>query len=67
VDAGSVPTEQGWRVSHINLHDGSVEGLAHESLPLFSVQYHPEGAPGPQDNQYLFDRYIAMVLDYKKQ
>ena len=61
VDAASVPTTQGWRVSQINLHDGSVEGLAHETLPAFSVQYHPEGSPGPQDNQYLFDRFLTMV------
>jgi carbamoyl-phosphate synthase small subunit len=65
VDADSVPVSQGWHVSQLNLHDGSVEGLAHESLPVFSVQYHPEGAPGPQDNQYLFDRFIAMVQDSK--
>lgn len=63
VDAASVPTDQGWRVSQINLHDGSVEGLAHESLPAFSVQYHPEGSPGPQDNQYLFDRFLTMVQE----
>ncbi len=65
VDAASVPTGQGWLVSQINLHDGSVEGLAHESLPVFSVQYHPEGSPGPQDNQYLFDRFLAMVQTSK--
>jgi len=65
VDADSVPIKQGWRVSQINLHDGSVEGLAHESLPAFSVQYHPEGSPGPQDNQYLFDRFLAMVQERK--
>jgi carbamoyl-phosphate synthase small subunit len=66
VDAASVPTNKGWSVSQINLNDNSVEGLAHASLPAFSVQYHPEGAPGPQDNQYLFDRFLAMVKDYKE-
>ncbi|HEX2916504.1 MAG TPA: glutamine-hydrolyzing carbamoyl-phosphate synthase small subunit [Chloroflexia bacterium] len=66
VDADSVPTSAGWRVSQINLNDDSVEGLAHESLPAFSVQYHPEGSPGPQDNQYLFDRFLAMVQDKKQ-
>ncbi len=66
VDADSVPTEAGWRVSQLNLNDNSVEGLAHESLPAFSVQYHPEGAPGPQDNQYLFDRFLKMVQDSKQ-
>lgn len=61
VDAGSIPADSGFFVSHINLNDGSVEGLAHPSLPVFSVQYHPEGSPGPQDNQYLFDRFLEMV------
>ncbi len=65
VDAATVPTDTGWMVSQLNLNDGSVEGLAHESLPAFSVQYHPEGSPGPQDNQYLFDRFLAMVQAHK--
>jgi carbamoyl-phosphate synthase small subunit len=61
VDAASLPAEGGFRVSHVNLSDGSVEGLAHESLPIFSVQYHPEACPGPEDNRYLFDRFADMV------
>lgn len=61
VDPEHIPTEKGWRVGKINLNDGSVEGLEHESRPAFSVQYHPEGAPGPQDNQYLFDRLVSMI------
>ncbi|HET8908670.1 MAG TPA: glutamine-hydrolyzing carbamoyl-phosphate synthase small subunit [Ktedonobacterales bacterium] len=61
VDAATIPTESGLYVSHINLSDGSVEGMAHERLPVFSVQYHPEAAPGPEDNQQLFDRFAAMV------
>ncbi len=67
VDAASVPVDKGWRVSQINLNDGSVEGLEHESLPVFSIQYHPEGSPGPQDNQYLFDRFIERVKAYQDQ
>ncbi|HLZ22350.1 MAG TPA: hypothetical protein VKQ30_09525, partial [Ktedonobacterales bacterium] len=51
----------GFYVSHINLSDGSVEGLAHETLPVFSVQYHPEAAPGPEDNRALFDRFAALI------
>lgn len=62
VDAESLPAESGLYVSHTNLSDGSVEGLAHESLPVFSVQYHPEAAPGPEDNRELFDRVAQMVL-----
>jgi carbamoyl-phosphate synthase small subunit len=57
----SIPKESGFFVSHVNLNDGSVEGLAHPTRPAFSVQYHPEGSPGPQDNQYIFDRFLAMV------
>jgi len=60
VEAASIPAGD-FFVSQLNLNDGSVEGLAHRSLPIFSVQYHPEGAPGPQDNQHLFDRFTEMV------
>jgi carbamoyl-phosphate synthase large subunit len=60
VDAESLP-EGDVFISQVNLNDGSVEGLAHRSLPVFSVQYHPEGCPGPTDNHYLFDRYVEMV------
>lgn len=45
------------RLSHINLNDNTVEGLAHEKLPIFSVQYHPEASPGPHDANYLFERF----------
>lgn len=48
-------------VSHRNLNDDSVEGLMHKNLPLFSVQYHPEAAPGPWDSEYLFKRFIEMM------
>ena len=49
VDANYCPLDSGWYVSERNLNDNSVEGLRHRELPAFSVQYHPEGAPGPQD------------------
>jgi carbamoyl-phosphate synthase small subunit len=61
VDAASVTERSGFRVAMVNLNDGSVEGLAHRDLPAFSVQYHPEGCPGPQDNQYVFERFLRMV------
>lgn len=48
-------------VSHVNLNDGTVEGLAHERLPLFSVQYHPEASPGPRESAYLFKRFTDMI------
>ena len=48
-------------VTHVNLYDGTVEGLEHLSRPVFSVQYHPEAAPGPHDSRYLFDRFIDLM------
>ncbi|MCY4437982.1 MAG: glutamine-hydrolyzing carbamoyl-phosphate synthase small subunit [Chloroflexi bacterium] len=61
VDASSIPEESGFRVSHISLNDGSVEGLRHQDLPILSVQYHPEACPGPQDNQYVFDEFVELL------
>lgn len=64
--AETLPAESGFYVSHINLSDNSVEGLAHEELPTFSVQYHPEASPGPEDNHYLFDRFAEMIVREQK-
>ncbi len=60
VDADSIPSGSGWYVSERNLNDNSVEGLRHRSLPAFTVQYHPEGAPGPQDRAEVFDEFLRM-------
>jgi carbamoyl-phosphate synthase small subunit len=49
------------RVTHVNLNDQTMEGLEHRELPVFSVQYHPEAAPGPHDSLYLFDRFVAAM------
>jgi len=52
-------------VTHVNLNDGTNEGIRHRSLPLFSVQYHPEASPGPHDSHYLFQRFVEMMKDHK--
>ncbi len=48
-------------VSHVNLNDGTVEGVRHRTLPFFSVQYHPEASPGPHDASYLFGRFTDLM------
>jgi carbamoyl-phosphate synthase small subunit len=59
VVGGTLPAGSGFAVSQVNLNDGSVEGLRHRSLPIETVQYHPEGAPGPLDALAVFDRFVA--------
>ncbi len=59
VDADSLPAEV--EVTHINLNDQTVEGLAHRSLPIFSVQYHPEAAPGPHDATHFFAQFGKLI------
>ena len=53
-------------VTHLNVNDGTVEGMRHTSLPLFSVQYHPEASPGPDDNMYLFDQFWTLLTGETK-
>ncbi|MXY43798.1 MAG: glutamine-hydrolyzing carbamoyl-phosphate synthase small subunit [Dehalococcoidia bacterium] len=59
VDPNSLPPEL--EVSHVNLNDGTVEGLRHKTMPIMTIQYHSEASPGPLDNEYIFDRFIDMV------
>lgn len=60
-DGDEIPGAPDLRRTHVNLYDGTVEGVEHTSRPVFAVQYHPEAAPGPHDSRYLFDRFIDLM------
>jgi carbamoyl-phosphate synthase small subunit len=65
VDAESLPDDV--EVTHINLNDGTVEGMRHRELPIFSVQYHPEAAPGPHDASYFFAQFARLIERTRRQ
>jgi carbamoyl-phosphate synthase small subunit len=54
-------------VTHIALNDGTVEGVKHKDYPVFTVQYHPEASPGPEDANYLFDQFMELIKEAKKE
>ncbi|MFZ0415553.1 MAG: glutamine-hydrolyzing carbamoyl-phosphate synthase small subunit, partial [Candidatus Acidiferrales bacterium] len=60
VDPDSLPSSD-VEITHVNLNDHTNEGMRHRSLPMFSVQYHPEASPGPHDARYLFDQFVEMM------
>jgi len=63
VDANSL--KGAVEITHLNLNDNTVEGLGHRELPIFSIQYHPESSPGPHDADYLFRRFVDMMVEHR--
>ncbi len=66
IAADSIPADN-VAVTHLNLNDQTVAGLAHKTLPIFSVQYHPEASPGPHDADYLFSKFVQTMRDHRQQ
>lgn len=66
ISAESLP-DANVEISHLNLNDRTVAGLRHRTLPLFSVQYHPEASPGPHDADYLFDRFVETMRQHRQE
>ena len=60
-DPEAVKKAKDVEITHVNLNDHSIEGIRLKNKPAFSVQYHPESTPGPQDSRYLFDEFIALI------
>jgi carbamoyl-phosphate synthase small subunit len=65
VDPESVKSCEVVEITHINLNDGSIEGIRMKHKPAFSVQYHPEATPGPHDSRYLFDDFLKLIESHK--
>jgi carbamoyl-phosphate synthase small subunit len=65
VDPEAVKKADHIEITHVNLNDGSIEGIKVKGKPAFSVQYHPESTPGPHDSRYLFDEFIELIQQHK--
>jgi carbamoyl-phosphate synthase small subunit len=65
IEADSIPDAE-VEITHLNLNDRTVAGLQHKSLPLFSVQYHPEASPGPHDADYLFEKFVQSMRESQR-
>ena len=63
IDKNSIPDDV--EILYENLNDNTVEGIMHKTIPAFSVQFHPEASPGPNDTSFLFDEYIEMIVGRK--
>lgn len=55
-----------YKITHLNLNDGTIEGIEYENLNAFSVQHHPEAGPGPHDSRYIFDKFGYIIENFKK-
>ncbi len=63
VDSKSLPSD--WRVWFVNANDGTNEGIRHDKLPFMSVQFHPEAAPGPEDTEWIFEKFVSVIKEKK--
>ncbi len=66
LDAHSLARDPHIEVTQINLNDGTVEGLRHKELPVFSIQYHPEASPGPTDSRFFFERFLQLIDERRR-
>jgi len=66
VDPESIKQSDAVEITHVNLNDGSIEGIRMKHKPAFSVQYHPESTPGPYDSRYLFDQFMELIATHSE-